>query len=166
MIRIGKIVAVHGLKGNVIMTHVANKSNWLKSNIPLFVAINKGSQVPYFVEQFTVRKNDEYLVKFEDVDTPEQAKFLQSKEVFVPYQLLKDAKIDSPLLWIGFKVNDKCLGDIGILLDISQTGFQWVGELAFKNKNRLIPFVEPILLKVDTENQIIYVDLPEGILEL
>ena len=34
MIRIGKIVATHGLTGSLIMTHVAGDKNWLKKGIP------------------------------------------------------------------------------------------------------------------------------------
>ena len=82
MIRIGKIVATHGLQGGVILTHIIGHSDWLKKGAPLFVELNKESYIPYFTLQCKASNNAEYIVNLEDIEKVEQAKRLVGKHVY------------------------------------------------------------------------------------
>ncbi len=166
MIRIGKIVATHGLNGALILKHVAGESNWLKKGDVLFVEMRKDSQIPYFVDTAKAANDEEYIVTVEDVITMEAAKKLVAKQVYVKEDVLKDVKTDSPLLWIGFNVVDKQKGGLGIIEDVMQTGHQWLAKITIEGKEVLIPLVDEMLVDVNVRNKFIRVDLPEGLIEV
>ena len=97
---------------------------------------------------------------------PISAKKLVGKQVYVPAEILGEAKTDSPLLWIGFNVVDTEKGSLGELVDITQTGHQWIGTIIYDGKEVLLPMVEPLLLEVNLRNKYLRMNLPEGLLDL
>jgi 16S rRNA processing protein RimM len=166
MIRIGKIVATHGLQGSVILTHVVGASDWLKKEDVLFLELNKGSYIPFFVTAAKAMNDEEYIVGLEDVSQMEEAKKLTGKQAYVKEDILTGHEKDSPLLWIGFKMVDKEKGALGHIDDVMQTGSQWLASLRYEGKEVLVPLIEQMILDVNIRNKFIRVDLPEGLLEL
>ena len=166
MIRIGKLVATHGVTGSLIMAHIAGTSNWLKKGDALMVEMQKGSLIPYFVAQCKATDKDEYIVTFEDMTTPQQAKKLVTKHVYADEKLLAATANESPLMWIGFNVSDEHYGNIGILQDVMQTGAQWIGKLTYKENEVLIPLVNETLEAIDLKRKILKTKIPEGLLEV
>ncbi len=166
MIRIGKIVATHGLNGAVILKHVTGDAGWLSKGDILFVELRKGSEIPYFVVSAKAANAEEYIVTVEDVETVEMAKKLTGKQVYVKEDVLKHVKTDSPLLWIGFNLVDKEKGGLGVIEDVLQTGHQWLAKLTIEGKEVLIPLVDEMLLDVSVRNKFVRVDLPEGLIEV
>jgi len=166
MIRIGKIVATHGLAGSVIMTHVAGNGTWLKKGNTLMVEMQKGSFIPFFVAQCKAATPAEYHLNLEDLNTQLEAKKLVTKHVYVDEALLAGLARESPLLWIGFKVIDAHYGDIGEIKDVMQTGSQWIGKVLYNNNEALIPLVEATITAIDIKARILKTSLPEGLLEL
>lgn len=167
MIRVGKIVATHGINGDVIMTHIAGRKNWLKKGDPIFVAIRKDSHIPYFVTQVKITSEDELIIHLEETESVEAAKKLIGKETFINEEILaKSGAEDSPLLWIGFTLIDESAGELGLIKDVFQTSAQWLAELEYKGNDVLVPLVKPVLQKVDVKARKVMVQLPEGLLEV
>jgi len=166
MIRVGKIVATHGLQGAVIMTHIVGNSKWLKSGSVLQVEMQKGSFIPYFVGQCKAANDEEYIINIEEVEKVESAKKLITKHVYVNEDILSSFAKDSPLLWIGFNLVDVQKGGIGVIDDVMQTGKQWLGRVMIDDTEVLIPLIEQTIKQVDIKNRFIRVDLPEGLLEI
>ena len=166
MIRIGKIVATHGIAGSLIMTHVVGASKWLKKDTTLMVEMHKGSFIPYFVTQVKALSDKEYLINIEDIDKVESAKKLVTKAVYIDEALLGDFAKKTPLLWIGFKIIDKQLGNIGAIEDVLQTGSQWLGKIIHNEKEVLIPLIPEMIKHLDIKTKTIKMDLPDGLLEL
>ncbi len=166
MIRIGKLVATHGIRGTLIMTHIAGKSSWLSKGNVLMIEMQKGSLIPYFVADCKAVSNEEYHVSIEDVDSQEDAKHLVSRHVYVDEALLTGMSKESPLLWIGFSITDMHYGDLGKIADVMQTGAQWIATLNYKGVEALIPLVDETIKKVDFKKKSITTSLPEGLLEV
>lgn len=167
MIRIGKIVATHGLGGDVIMTHVAGRKNWLKKDDVLFVALRRDSHIPFFVTHIKSAGVDELIVHLEDTDTVEAAKRLIAKEVFVKEEVLeKSGATDSPLVWIGFEMQDAALGKIGLITDVFQTPTQWLAAVDHEGHEVLVPLIAPVLRRTDVTRKVVEVQLPEGLLDV
>jgi 16S rRNA processing protein RimM len=166
MIRVGKIVASHGLTGSVIMTHVMDSNNWLKKGHVLHVEMNKGSYIPYFVAQCKSTTHQEYIINIEDIDKVEAAKKLVTKHVYVDESILVDFAKQSPLLWIGFNLVDKQKGTIGPIEDVVQTGRQWLATLTYLDTEVLVPLIDQTINEVNIKTRTIKVDLPEGLLEV
>ena len=166
MIRIGKIVATHGLNGSLILTHVVGNSQWLKKGQVITLEMQKGSYIPYFVSQFKANNDKEYIINVEDIDKIESAKKLVTKQVYVDEAILVDYAKKSPLLWIGFNIIDKHQGEIGEVVDVSQTGYQWLAKVIYHGAEVLIPLIDQMIEKVDVKNKTIEMELPEGLLEV
>lgn len=166
MIRIGKLVATHGVTGSLVMTHITGESKWLKKGQALMVEMQKGSLIPYFVVQCRAISDEEYIVDLEDVTTPQQAKRLVTKQVYTDEKVLAGMIDHSPLLWIGFSISDAHYGNIGTLDDVMQTGTQWIGKLQYKGNEVLIPLVDATLSGLDIKHKILKTNLPEGLLEV
>lgn len=166
MIRIGKIVATHGLSGSLILTHVLGDSSWLKKGHVLHVEMQKGSYIPYFVSQCKAANNGEYIINIEEIDKVETAKKLVTKHVYVDEAILSGFARKSPLLWIGFTLSDKQQGKIGQIEDVVQTGTQWLATLTYKGAEILIPLVDQTVEDVNVKNRTITVNLPDGLLEI
>jgi len=166
MIRVGKIVATHGLQGWAVMTHITGSSDWLKNGQALMVEMQKGSLIPYFVEEFKATSNEEYMVKLEDVATVGEAKRLIKRHVYVDESVLSAYAKDSPLMWIGFQVTDVHKGLLGPIEDVMQTGTQWVATLTIDGNEVLLPLVPQMIKDVNIRNRRIIMELPDGLLEV
>ena len=167
MIRIGKIVATHGLKGQVVFTHLLTGQDWLRKVMPLFVELRKGSRIPFFMRSLKPSGDDAYLLHLEETETVEQARALVGRPVFVDETKIKlPSATDSPLLWIGFRMKDESGADLGELEDVYQTPAQWLGELRHEGREVLIPLVPEVVKSVNLAQRTIVVDLPEGLLEV
>lgn len=166
MIRVGKIVATHGLQGAMVLTHIAGASDWLKKDSVLFFEINKGSYIPFFVTGFRANNDKEYVVNVEDVMQVEAAKKMIGKQVYIQEDVIADHAKDSPLLWIGFNIVDKEKGSLGKVEDVMQTGHQWLAKIIYEEREILIPLIEQMILDVNLRNKFIRMELPDGLLEL
>ena len=166
MIRIGKIVATHGLSGSLVMTNITNDTKWLKKGAVLMVEMQKGSYIPHFVANCKATNPDEFLINIEEIDTQVAAKKLVTKHVYVDEALLAGLVTESPLMWIGFTVVDAHYGNVGHLEDVMQTGAQWIGKIVYNGNEALIPLVDATLTGIDVKGKILKTNLPEGLLEV
>jgi 16S rRNA processing protein RimM len=166
MIRIGKIVATHGLQGSLVLTHVVGSSDWLKKDDVLFLELNKGSYIPFFVQTAKAANEEEYIITVEDINVVEAAKKLIGKQAYVKEDILSTTAADTPLLWIGFNLVDKEKGSLGPIEDVMQAGPQWLAKLTYEGKEVLIPLIEQMILDVNIRNKYIRMDLPDGLLDL
>ncbi len=166
MIRVGKIVATHGLNGSLILTHIVGNSKWLKKDHVLMIEMQKGSYIPHFVSQCKATNDEEYIINVEDIDKVESAKKLVTKHVYVDESILKGYEKQSPLLWIGFNLIDKNEGELGAIEDVLQTGNQWLAKITYKNKEVLIPLINETIDGLDIKKRTINMTLPEGLLEV
>ena len=166
MIRIGKIVATHGLTGSLILTHVVGNDKWLKKEHVLHIEMQRGSYIPYFVAQCKAGNRGEYVINIENIDKVEAAKKLVTKQVYVDESILASYAKQSPLLWIGFEVTDKKNGALGPIEDVIQTGSQWLAKLNYKEKEILIPLIDQTIDSLDIKARTLNVKLPEGLLEV
>lgn len=166
MIRIGKIVATHGLRGEVVLSHIIGRSDWLKKDTVFFLELVKGSFIPYFLIAFRGNNTEEYLVAFEDVSTAEEAKKLIGKQVYLQEEILATLPKDSPLLYIGFNLVDKVKGTVGVIEDVYQAGPQWLGKLQYEGREVLVPLISQWIIDVNLRNKFIRMELPDGLLEL
>jgi 16S rRNA processing protein RimM len=167
MIRVGKIVATHGLAGDLLLTHNTGSKKWLKNGDALFVAVRKGSYIPHFVASIKGATIDDIIVHLEDIDMVEAAKKLVGKEVYLDQQVLEQSGVeDSPLLWVGFELIDENEGSIGVVKDVFQTSAQWIASVMHKGNEVLIPLVKPVLQKADMKAKRLLVSLPDGLLDV
>src|ERR1044072_752271 len=81
---IGKLVAVHGLKGEVLLKHTLGKKTSLKGLKAVFIAEKNKSFLPWFIESSKIKNDEEIYLKFEGVNTRDVAIKLAQKQIWLP----------------------------------------------------------------------------------
>jgi 16S rRNA processing protein RimM len=164
---IGRIAATFGLQGELILVHKIGRTDALK-NIPvLFIEERKNSFLPYFIDAVRSKSADELYVKLEGITTKEAAGKLLTKQVYLEEkQFRKQVKAGSSIYYLGFAVEDSHAGLLGNVAEVIETPAQLVLKIYKDGHELLIPLNENTLQRVDLQSHIIYVSLPDGLLDI
>lgn len=163
---IGKIVAVHGLNGELLLQHSLGKKTSLKGLTAIYLEDNKDSFLPWFIQTTRIKSETEIYIKLESIDSRESAVKLLKKDTWLPMQDLKKyAAKTAPAGLLGYMImsNDKPLGEI---LELIEQPHQLLCRLEINGKEVLIPLHEESLKKVNHKKKEVVVELPEGLLEV
>jgi 16S rRNA processing protein RimM len=164
--KIGKLVTIVGLKGELLLKHTLGKKTSLKGLQAIFVEDKKDSFMPWFVEVTRIKSDEETYIKLEGMDTREAAAKLAQKEVWLPEtDFKKFAAKTAPVSLLNYTVvND---GEaIGIILEVIEQPHQVLCRIEIKEKEVLIPLNESSLQKIDHRKKQVLVSLPEGLLDI
>lgn len=164
--KIGKLIAAHGLKGELVLRHVLGKKTSLKGLQAIFIEENKNSFLPWFIQSTRIKNEEEVYLKLEGVDARETAVKLSQKNVWLPDADFKKMVAKSaPVNFLGYIViNEK--RSLGQILEVIEQPHQVLCRLDINGKEVLIPLNEATLQKIDHKKKEIYVQLPEGLLEV
>jgi len=164
--KIGKLVAVHGLKGELVLKHELGKRTSLKGLTTVFIEDKTKALLPWFIEEARSKNEAEIYLKLETINTREQALPLTQKEIWLPEEDFKKfAAKTAPAGLLGYTIiNEKeALGEI---LEVIEQPHQLLCRLEVKGKEVLIPLHEGSLQKVDHKKKQVIVELPEGLLDI
>lgn len=165
-IKIGKLVAVFGLTGDLVLKHGLGKKAVFKEGEILFIEQLKGSYLPYFIQSSRSKNKEETSVKFEGVDTRENALKLIQKNIWVQeVDFRKLVAKNSPLGLLGYTLIDegKTIGEIE---QVIEQPHQVLLQINVEGKEALIPLHEETLLNIDHKKNEVHVTLPEGLLDI
>jgi len=127
----------------------------------------KGSLVPYFIQSFSDR-GDKAFLKFDDVNTTEQAANLKGSALYLSKTVrpsLKRGEFYNDEI-VGFTVEDETEGVLGLLKQVIQSGPSRLLEIDYNGKDVLIPVNGPFIKSVTKSKKLIKVSLPEGFLSI
>lgn len=164
--KIGKFVAVHGLKGELLLKHELGKKTSLKGLQAIFIEEKKNSFLPWFIESAKIKSESEVYLKLEGLNNRESGIKLIQKEVWAEeVDFKKFAAKNSPVNLLGYTIvnNKDALGEI---LELIEQPHQMLCRLEIKGKEVLIPLHEDSLKKVDHKKKEVLVELPDGLLEI
>ena len=133
------------------------------SSKTVFVKIDD-SYVPFkLVNSSSYKKN---LFKFNlfEINDEEKAKNLVNKEIYIKKDELAKNE-DSLDFLINFNLYNKKVF-LGPVISIMSRIGQDLIVVNYKNKNVLIPFAEQLITNIDKEEQILEMDLPNGLLQI
>ena len=132
----------------------------------LFVIID-GLPVPFCVQEMELRGEEEIIVKFEDVDSEIEARKLSQKKLFA--EKIRATKKEDIVSWndlTGFTIIDSTDGDLGIITEVIEYPMQMIAKCIVKEKEVMFPLNDDIVTDIDENKKVVYVDLPEGLLEM
>ncbi len=164
---LGKIVSKFSFKGEVLIKLDTDEPESYLEMESVFVDYDD-NLVPFFIERSNLQKSNLLRVKFEEVDTEEDAEDLLKCDAYLPLTLLPELNEDQFYFHevIGFTVEDENYGTVGTLTGINDTTAQALFEIEKDGKQILIPMNDQFLQKVDKKNKTIHVKTPEGLIEL
>ena len=164
--KMGKLVAVFGLKGEMVLKHALGKKSSLKGLAAIFIEEKKESFLPWFVESAKIKSDEDVYVKLEGIDSREAAMKLMQKEVWIPEADFKKlAAKSAPASILGYTIIDdgKPLSEI---LEVIEQPHQLLCRLEMNEKEVLIPLNEQTIGNIDHKKKQVNVSLPEGLLEI
>lgn len=164
---LGKIVSKFSFKGEVLIKLDTDEPESYLEMESVFVEYGN-NLVPFFIEKSNLQKSNLLRVKFEEVDSEEDAEDLLKCDVYLPLDLLPELDEDQFYFHevIGFTVEDVNYGTVGTLTGINDTTSQALFEIEKDGKQILIPMNDEFLQKVDKKNKTIVVSTPEGLIDL
>lgn len=164
---LGKIVRKYSFKGELLAKLETDQPELYEHLDAIFVQV-RNNLIPFFIEHSQLHKSDLLRIKFEEVDTEADADALIKSELYLPLELLP--KLEGSKFYfhevIGFKINDKNFGEVGVIKAINDSTAQALFEVDRDGVEILIPMNDEFIVKVDREAKTIWVETPEGLIDL
>jgi 16S rRNA processing protein RimM len=170
-VEIGFTKKTHGVDGEL---KVAVEPNFIEDFLKaetVFLEV-RGKKVPYFIASVRGVGADP-IVKLEDVDTREAAQMISSKPIFLrESDILDDSEREIPqedsghVFCVGYTMVDATLGEVGKIKSVEQMPAQEMAVVETANGAVYVPLIEAFIQKIDKPAKRVFVDLPEGLLEV
>lgn len=164
---LGKIVSKFSFKGEVSVKLDTDQPEEYTEMESVFLDY-EGNLVPFFIEKSSLQKSSLLRVKFEDIDSEEDAEDLIGCELYLPLDLLPELEDDQFYFHeiIGYQVEDVNFGMVGTLQGVNDNTPQPLFVIDRDGKEVLIPLNDHFLHSVDKGNRKIIVETPEGLIDL
>ena len=167
-VKIGEIGKTHNLQGALIV-YTDNDLLEQYMDEPVFILL-EGAPVPFYIAEdgLTERNHSSYIVKFDFVDSKEQAdrlvgcdllmdKYLLEEEDELPFEL-------SDL--IGYSVLDELTGEMGVVEQVDNYSGNVVLTIKIFSKEILLPVSDEYVLYISHDEKKMNVNISEEIKEL
>lgn len=169
-IKVGTITKSHNLKGEVV---IVTDNDFLENyaDEPVFLLL-EGAPVPFFIAQdgLSVRNSRSYIVKFDFVDSPEQAERLVGTDVLLAKTSLEEdeeAPFDFDVFDLkGFTVKDEASDQEGRITDVADYSGNVVLSIEIFGKEILLPLAENYIKEISLESKMLITFIPREIIDL
>lgn len=159
----GKIVSVHGIKGEVKIMPYCDSPE-LFCEFDSFFMGNSFDEIA--IEYSRVQKNM-VVAKLEGINTPEAAEKLRNKML---YMHRDDLELDESTYFIqdliGMNVKNVDTGELyGKIDDVFQTGANDVYSIKNENRTYLVPAIADVVISTDIDENIMLIRPLEGLFD-
>lgn len=163
---IGQITKPHGVNGEMSFSYTTDVFD--SEDVEFFIIELNGILVPFFIDDYRFKSHTMGLVKLNGVNSDEQAREFSGLTLFVSKDFLEkvedtDIELD---YFVGFQLIDKTKGPLGIVTEVDQTTENSLFVIPTDEDELLIPVGFDYINEIDHDKKIIYLDLPEGLLEI
>ena len=164
---LGKIVKTSGYKGNLVFFFDVDDISYYKDLEAVFVEVSE-ELIPFAISGIQIKDNKTAFVKMEDIDDEEQAVALTGKDLYLPLSYLPP--LTGKKFYFhevtGFSIIDNNYGNIGKIVGFIEHSAQTLFVIINNDKEILVPTSDEIIKKIDRENKIIYIEAPEGLIDI
>ena len=166
---LGYITKTHGIKGEV--------SVYLDVDEPLEYANLEGVWIevkkvltPFIIDRVNVlpNKKNTALVKFQGIDSIEQAQTLLKTTLYLPLTELPSLN-DKQFYYheiIGFEAVDERYGALGKIANVYDFTQNTLLAITHQDKEVLVPINDQTIVRVLREEEKLLLNIPEGLLEI
>lgn len=168
-VEIGRIRKPHGLGGEI--KGDIDERFWEDvAGVDAFFVEIKGEKTPYFIDY--LRGKGTLIMKFEDINTKEDASLFTSKPLFLRREdisLSEEEISDTGLEFSyleGYELHVEELGKVGLIEEVEEYPQQEMARVEEDEKTFLVPLRAAWILSVDENKKIVVMDLPEGLLDI
>ncbi len=166
--QIGTTKKSHGVHGELkVAIDEAYEDVFLEAD-RVFLEL-RGTMQPFFIE--SIRGQADLIVQFDDVQTPEAARLLQIRGIFLPTEelpLVVESNVEGPEYGriTGYLLVDAQVGAIGTIRKVMEMPQQELAAVDYQGREILVPLNPQFVQRIDDDAKQVLVDLPEGLLAL
>lgn len=162
----GKVIKTHGIKGEISIRIDADDPTKYKGLEFILMDIHK-KLIPFFIQKMSLHSNKAYL-KLQDVETIEKAMEFAGLDLYLPLEMLP--KLSGNKFYYhevsGYKVIDEDFGLVGTIEQVLEYPTQALFQLMVNDIEVLIPIQDEVITKVDRRSKTIYIQAPQGLIEM
>lgn len=163
---LGKITKKRGFEGQVILQTEEAFSSVSSLPEPVFIDI-QGERVPFFISSQKRQGGRIWIILFLDMNDMLLERILQSDVFVLTIPGEKTLQQQIPLHPLeGFEVIDSVQGLIGTVQEVLEREMQPLLVIISHGVEILIPFTEEIVRRSDKRNRRLYIESPEGLIDL
>lgn len=173
LVEIGYTQKPHGVRGEIKIFVEEDFIDDLEYLEVLFLNI-KGNNLPYFLEK--LRGATWNIIKFDDINSPEAANKISHSTISVRKNDLQRTEeefieefAEQELFYdhcTNYEIIDTHEGSLGLIQEMLAYPQQELAIIIIKDREILLPLNEFTVKKLEDDNQKIFVEMPEGIIEL
>ena len=164
---LGKVVKKYSFKGELLVKLDTDDPSIYTRMESVFIDKNK-SLIPFFIERSSLHKSTLLRVKFEDIDSEEDADKLLKSELYLPLEFLPQLTGNKFYYHeiVGFEAEDLSFGLVGIVKGVNDTTNQAILEIDRNGSEILIPLIDDFIKSVDRAQKKIILEVPEGLIDI
>jgi 16S rRNA processing protein RimM len=164
---IGVVSKIHGIAGEVVVKLLNGIEGDDLETDCLFLEL-EGGLVPFMIDSWRDRGDGSLLVIFEMIASEAAARRVVDAPVWIDnadMTAITDEGAHSSLL-VGYSVHDKQHGLLGKIIEVRDPERNPHFAIDGANGEILVPIVDEYMLSLDRDQKILYIEAPEGLIEL
>ena len=169
LVKVGKIIDAHALKGEVYLLSFAKDISWLEKGINLVLESPKLGNQPrdYLVNTFRPFK-DGALIKFNGVDNRNQSEDIKGSIVFAHGDSFVSEPGEAIFLRevLNFEVRGENGASLGKVTSFNSNGQQDLLVISKDDHTYEVPFVDEFLVEILFEQSVVVMDFPLDLMDI
>lgn len=157
----------HGVKGELSFRFTLDAFG--DDGCPFLVCELDGIFVPFRLEEYRLTSGSTALVRLKGICSEEKARALTRKAVYLPKKYLPQPAEETLPDWdyfIGFTLIDAAAGEVGTVAGVDTSTLNTLFRVENNGAERFVPAAAALIVRIDENQQKIYMDLPAGLLDL
>ena len=168
--QLGTVIKPHALRGQMSVYLDVDDLTAYKKLPTIWLALPTAPDQlqPYVVERLQPQTDKRALLTLKDINRIEEAEPLRGAALYLPLTELPTLAEDQFYFHdvIGYTVIDAALGTLGTVEAFYELPRQDVMAMRYREQEVLIPVVNELVLRADTQTRELHVRLPEGLLDI
>ena len=162
---LGKVFKLHGYKGEINLYHQNNLELDLSIINHLLIDFNK-TMIPFFVERIRRKKDNIFLIKFENINSEKEALDILKKSVYIDEKFVIKHYTDNNQELIDYEIYDSKKGYLGKVQSINNQTPQTLIFVKGNGYKFCFPMHEKFIKKINKDTKRIDIDIPEELVTL
>lgn len=163
----GSLLKTIGNKGEIILKFNNDLSEEIQKLESILVEVD-GKLVPFFIETIKIKSSQTIIVQIEGLDSEYKSQEFIGCDFYLSKEQKEKAGANTEEFADveGYSVkdqNDTLIGTVIEFLDIAKNPLL---NVQTQNGEKLIPANDELILDIDDNLQVIYIEIPEGLLDI
>lgn len=162
----GRVIKTKGIRGMVTIYMDVDDPDRYEGMDALFIE-RKKDLIPLLIEKLESSGN-KATVKFEGIDSLEEAEKITACSIFLPIDLLPPLKGNQFYYHEveGFEIIDQVRGSVGVIKEILDIPNNPLFVILKGEKEILLPVKDEVIIKIDRKKKEFHVKAPEGLIDI